>query len=129
MMMSPHYPQMDASAVQMMQNLSLVHPGEQGRYVQPGLPAGMAMPGFQGVPYGYMPGTPSMPQAVPPSSMQVQSSQEVKFLVQKLHLHVKDARDILAVMKGVRFIIREERPSVLLMLPVEYSIPFGKALD
>lgn len=75
MMMSPHYSQMDASAVQMMQNLSLVHPGEQSRYMQHGLPAGMGMPaGFQGVPYGYMPGTPSLPQAVPPSGMQVENS-------------------------------------------------------
>lgn len=71
MMMGPQYPQVDANAMQMMQNLSLVQPGEQRGYMQPGIPGSMGVPGFQGVPYGYMPGAPSMPQAVPHSGMQV----------------------------------------------------------
>ena len=74
MIMPPHYPQVDASTVQMMQNLSLVHPSEQGRYMQSGMPGGMGLPGFAGMPYGYMHGSPSMPQAVPHSGMQVENN-------------------------------------------------------
>lgn len=71
MMMPQHYSQMEAGALQMMQNMSLVHPGEQRGYMQPGLAGSM---GLQGVPYGYIPGAHSMPQAIPHQGMQVSLS-------------------------------------------------------